>query len=84
MFMQQFFLAGELKEIFNSFAIVKAPTGTTTTGLTTGTEDSTSGDEGAETTTTATSTSTQEEEGGGDSECDSPIQMIVYHLRRQT
>jgi hypothetical protein len=73
MFMQQFFLAGELKEIFNSFTIVKASTGTTTTDLTTSTEDSTSGEEGSETAATATSTTTQEEENGdgGDTKCDS-------------
>ena len=72
MFMQQFFLAGELKEIFNSFAIVKAPTGTTTTDLTTSTEDSTSGDEGSETASARLlGTTTQEEEDGGDTECDS-------------
>jgi hypothetical protein len=71
MFMQQFFLAGELKKIINSFAIVKASTGTTTE-LTTSTEGSTSGDEGSENAATATSTTTQEEEeDGGDTECDS-------------
>jgi hypothetical protein len=70
MFMQQFFLAGELKKIFTSFAIVKASTGTTTTELTTSTEDSTNGDEGSE--DAAISTTTQEEgEDGGDTECDS-------------
>ena len=66
--MQQFFLAGELKEIFNSFAIVKGSTGTAT-DLTTSTEDSTSGGEGSET-ATAIGTTTQEEEDGGDTECD--------------
>jgi hypothetical protein len=72
MFMQQFFLAGELKKIFNSFTIVKASTGTaTTTDLTTSTEDSASVEEGSETAATATSTTTQEEEeDGGDTECD--------------
>jgi hypothetical protein len=39
MITQQFFLAGELKEIFNSFAIVKASTGTTTKKLTISTKD---------------------------------------------
>ena len=87
MFMQQFFLAGELKKIFNSFTIVKAPTGTgaatTTTDLTTSTEGSTSEGEGSET-ATAFRTIHRRRKAEATPNAIPHIQMIAYHLHRQT